>query len=311
MRKRIVYIISAVLVITVFFVMISGCEASEEEYKHAIELLNEGKTDEAYEILTGLHGYADSMEIAENIFNDKYLDALSYARAGDIITFGNYEQDNKYADGEEPIEWQVLERAGDRILVISRYALDCIQYHSSDKDVTWEKSSIRRWLNRSFRSSAFDEIESSRIEETYLTSVSQMSDDPDYIFLLDEQETKKYFKEWNREVRADPTLQSAEMDMIFDAADDFMAMVTHFGNAKYFTPNELDAIYKFAEKMASKYKKYEPFFSMLDFCKVYGERMRFGDFAREANWGVVIRDGEAVPIPIDFGFTKEVAEKYY
>ena len=195
MRKRIVYIISAVLVITVFFVMISGCEASEEEYKHAIELLNEGKTDEAYEILTGLHGYADSMEIAENIFNDKYLDALSYARAGDIITFGNYEQDNKYADGEEPIEWQVLERAGDRILVISRYALDCIQYHSSNKDVTWEKSSIRRWLNRSFRSSAFDEIESSRIEETYLTSVSQMSDDPDYIFLLDEPETKKYFKE--------------------------------------------------------------------------------------------------------------------
>ena len=45
-------------------------------------------------------------------------------RIGDVITFGKYEQDNKTSNGKEDIEWIILDRQGDKVLLISRMALD-------------------------------------------------------------------------------------------------------------------------------------------------------------------------------------------
>ena len=65
------------------------------------------------------------------------LKAARAADVGDIITFGSYEQDNNTLNGKENIEWLVLAKEDDRILVTSKYALDCQQYNTEYTGVTW------------------------------------------------------------------------------------------------------------------------------------------------------------------------------
>ena len=81
--------------------------------------------------------------------------ALPAMAAYDTITFGSYEQDNNLKNGQEPIEWLVLERAGDYAMIISKYGLDAQPYHGVSEDVTWENCTLRVWLNLVFAPSAF------------------------------------------------------------------------------------------------------------------------------------------------------------
>ena len=75
--------------------------------------------------------------------------------AGDIVSFGTYEQDNNTSNGKENIEWLVLAKEGKRVLIISKYVLDCQQYNSTRTSVTWETCSLRKWLNETFLNAAF------------------------------------------------------------------------------------------------------------------------------------------------------------
>ena len=86
------------------------------------------------------------------------------------IVFGNYEQDGDSGNGAEPIEWEVISDEGDRMLVISRYILDCKSYNDTDKAVTWETSSLRKWLNSSFLNAAFTGGEQGAIETVTLAN---------------------------------------------------------------------------------------------------------------------------------------------
>lgn len=119
---------------------------------------------------------------------------------GDYITFGSYEQDNDEANGKEPIEWLVLDREGDKALVVSKYALDCQPYNEMYKIVTWETCTLRTWLNDDFYHAAFSAAEQNRI----VTTTVKNDDNPDYgtaggndtqdkVFLLSIDEANKYF----------------------------------------------------------------------------------------------------------------------
>ena len=54
---------------------------------------------------------------------------------GQYVKFGRYPQND--GDTLEPIEWLVLENNGDSALLLSRYALDCQQFHHDDYCVSW------------------------------------------------------------------------------------------------------------------------------------------------------------------------------
>ncbi len=119
---------------------------------------------------------------------------------GDAITFGHYEQDNNTANGAEPIEWQVLAREGNRILVISRYALDCQPYNNSFMNVTWESCTLRSWLNGRFLRAAFTSEEQAVIPTVTVNadrnpdySTSPGNSTTDRVFLLSITEAKQYF----------------------------------------------------------------------------------------------------------------------
>ncbi len=113
------------------------------------------------------------------------------ANVGDYVTFGHYEQDNDLSNGKEEIEWLVLDKKGDELLVISRYGLDCQPYNDEANPVTWINCSLRSWLHNEFLNTAFTSAEQ---EEIILTTSSiDNYDTADKIFLLSTDEVDTLF----------------------------------------------------------------------------------------------------------------------
>ena len=105
---------------------------------------------------------------------------------GDVVLFGSYEQNNIRSDGAEPIEWIVLDVKSDRILLLSRYALDSERYHYRKESVSWDTCSVRDWLNTTFYEEAFTRSE----QRSILSSGTSVYDD--YVFLLSDVEAETY-----------------------------------------------------------------------------------------------------------------------
>ena len=133
----------------------------------------------------------------------KPLPDLAAVKVGDIITLGQYEQDNNPDNGMEDIDWVVLEKQDEKALLISRYALDAIQYYVSapELDRSWEMSNIREWLNNTFMGEALSDSEKDIIIcDTVRAEVnpkypetSPGNDVEDYIFILSADQAVKYF----------------------------------------------------------------------------------------------------------------------
>lgn len=88
---------------------------------------------------------------------------FSKVKSGDIIKFGSYEQDYPI-NGKDPIEWVVLEKKKNGLLVMSKYALDCLPYNNEWIDITWEDCTLRTWLNKKFYNAAFNGTEKKMIK---------------------------------------------------------------------------------------------------------------------------------------------------
>lgn len=122
---------------------------------------------------------------------------------GDVIRFGYYEQDNNESNGKEPIEWTIIAKEDNKVLMISKYALDCLPYDNSSLSVsTWQTCSLRKWLNGTFLDSSFSEEEKEIIVKTKVTAdrnpsygsfTTSGSDTNDKVFLLSSKEATKYF----------------------------------------------------------------------------------------------------------------------
>ncbi len=69
---------------------------------------------------------------------------------GASVFLGHYEQDANTLNGDEPIEWIVLQTDGEQAMLLSRYAMDCQPYHLAKENVTWATTTLRKWLNGEF-----------------------------------------------------------------------------------------------------------------------------------------------------------------
>lgn len=87
---------------------------------------------------------------------------------GDTITFGRYPQD--FEGTIEPIEWIVLDKQDDKVLIISKFGLDAKPYNDVWTDVTWETCSLRSWLNKDFIKKAFSTEEQKIILDTVVVN---------------------------------------------------------------------------------------------------------------------------------------------
>ena len=175
------------------------------EYGWAMERIDAEDYEMAYALLDGLN-YEDSEEKQESIKPQYYRALHMKADVGDTVFFGSYEQDNDRADGKEYIEWLVLEKKDNKLLVISQYILDNKLYNREEADVTWERCTLRKWLNESFLCAAFSEEEKVLIPTVTVPTDKnpEFDTDPgnatqDKVFLLSIAEANKYFK--NNEAR--------------------------------------------------------------------------------------------------------------
>lgn len=109
------------------------------------------------------------------------------------IEFGRYPQASKNENAL--IEWLVLKNDGSKALLISKYALDCQKYNTTDTSVTWETCTLRKWLNGAFISNAFSHEEQAMILSTTPESADteESADTKDRVFLLSWDEAIEYF----------------------------------------------------------------------------------------------------------------------
>ena len=119
-------------------------------------------------------------------------------KIGETIEFGNYPQDK---DGtEKPIEWIVMKKEGNQVLLLSKYVLDAKSYNEGREDVTWETSDIRQWLNNEFYTTAFNKAEKAKIQTSLIKNEDNSkygtnggNDTEDKVFLLSEKEADTLF----------------------------------------------------------------------------------------------------------------------
>lgn len=84
-------------------------------------------------------------------------------QAGDLLSFGHYEQDRDPTNGKEPIAWRVLAVEDGKAFLFADSILDKQPYHVQREDVSWENCSLRAWLNTEFYNEAFTLYEQERI----------------------------------------------------------------------------------------------------------------------------------------------------
>lgn len=106
----------------------------------------------------------------------------------------------------EPIKWKILENNGKTLFVVADKVLDCKKYNETKAEITWEKSTLRSWLNAygseqnldgvdystvGFLQTAFTGEEKDAIARTTLTNSSNEgyetaggNDTADSVFLL-------------------------------------------------------------------------------------------------------------------------------
>ena len=171
-------------------------------------------------LLSGCGKQAESTEVATEESNTEEPEpattealetvVLKDAEIGDIVQMGTYEQDGD-AETEDPICWDVLDKDGDAMMLISHDVIAYQRFSDSFKCVIWEDSQIRSWLNQEFYAEAFDEEEQASIRETTLENLSTVGfaahvdpsgdvqvresrpDTKDKIFLLSWKEAEQYY----------------------------------------------------------------------------------------------------------------------
>ena len=226
-KTRIISVLVILLLVGIVPILI-GVVIPLQKYQKAMGFLSAGEYDEAYtilselgkdEIITGsINERADALwdagdadgayallaELTDEASRERRMEIkrqqIRDTQEGKYFTLGRYEQDNKTENGPEPIEWKVLARDGDRVLVISRYLLDCVRYDEEYRRVTWETCTLRAWLNGEFLNAAFDPEEQLLIPTTHVTAdpnpdfdVDPGEDTEDKLFLLSIPEAEAYF----------------------------------------------------------------------------------------------------------------------
>lgn len=118
----------------------------------------------------------------------------------DTITFGSYPQNDITGLKKEPIEWIVLDRVDDKLLLLSKYILDCKCYNNESEPITWRSCELRSWLNHEFYYQAFNSNEQNKIIKEYIKNNDNIDfdtdggyDTKDKVFCLSIEETRKYF----------------------------------------------------------------------------------------------------------------------
>jgi len=98
------------------------------------------------------------------------------------------------------LQWLILDKKDNNALILCEKILETRPYHKDRVPITWEKCSLREYLNKDFCSKTLSKAEQERILETQNTTLQNTwygtdggNDTVDKVFILSLDEVIKYF----------------------------------------------------------------------------------------------------------------------
>ena len=180
-------------------------ETLEDAYNSALALFSAGQYKRALTAFKNLGGYKDSAQYVQRLPKLIQMQPFMEAEVGDEIKLGSY-------------TFIVLEKQSDKVLIISKYAVEEADYHSySLSEATWKECTLREWLNGTFINSwlgasdgeksliLFTEVVTGNNPEYGTTGGEPTTD---RVFILSYEEIMKYFPEASDRVLYDQSRQS-------------------------------------------------------------------------------------------------------
>lgn len=165
------------------------------KYSSAEKMLNNGEYQKAATAFENLGNYKNSPEMAvasyKKLYGEETYLALKGGKAGDTYSFGKNEKG-------ENLQWIILERKGDKVLIVLKNILCLKQYNKDLNDVSWGTSTLREWLNNDFFAT-FTKAEQYKIMLSDVKADSNKGfntkageDTQDKVFILSTTELREY-----------------------------------------------------------------------------------------------------------------------
>lgn len=123
-----------------------GAEAGLRILASALETAKNDNDRIADGAKQGLQIFSNTLNAGGSVVNNgqRNNSGLTRLENGSVL-FGSYPQTT---EGERhPIEWLVLKKEQDRMLLLSRYVLDMKPYNVTSTETTWTECTLRKWLN--------------------------------------------------------------------------------------------------------------------------------------------------------------------
>ena len=154
----------------------------ECQYLNGLDLESEGDFKSAEKAFSTAGFYKDSE--VRKVEMEKLI--LINSKVGKTVTIGNY-------------DWEILDYQKNQALLMMKSALPGKAYHDKSEAVTWENSTLRKWLNTDFLKETFSMTEQKNImlsnienSDNAVYGTDGGNDTQDYIFLLSMKEVEKY-----------------------------------------------------------------------------------------------------------------------
>lgn len=175
-RNKLIGIVSAVAVVVIIVGTVIGINVHKSNlYKSAVSAFNSADYETAYDKFSQIKDYKDAKEYLAK--SEMIAETIVRADVGDIVTFGKY-------------TWYVIDKTDYGCTLLSEKCITARAYNTEWKDITWEKCTLRSWLNNDFYNEFSDE-EKAMIEKTHNSNPDNSeyntdggSDTDDYIYLL-------------------------------------------------------------------------------------------------------------------------------
>ncbi len=197
-RKKTALILAPVLLLALAALYLFALRP-HVQYFRARYMMKQEKYAEAYKLLIRQTDEKSAAALKELIpLYKKQL--MDHAEVGSYIILGSYEQDNVSYNGKELLEWRILDKQDGKMLLITRYGIDCLPFDWKEMKSSWDKCTLRGWLNNDFCQEAFTDEDRAMILETQVTAepnpefnTRSGEDTVDKVFLLSISEAEKYF----------------------------------------------------------------------------------------------------------------------
>lgn len=141
----------------------------EADYAEACSLYGQKRYAEAASYFEYLKDYRDSESYLDGCrrgeSRERLWNLFAQTDIGGTLSFGRMEQDGRSGNGAEELEWIIVSKADDRLLVMSKTVLtvsalfDRLPQPDTEDPADWNGSLPCEWLNGPFLEEAFTEAE--------------------------------------------------------------------------------------------------------------------------------------------------------